>query len=389
MDISIISLIIMLPVCFIVGWFLGRVDMKSLMKQAKQIPQRIFDGVDALVDSKTGVARDELKEVVEQEPQLIDLQLSLGRLYRKRGENDLAIKLHNKLLRSQFVLSDDTKDKIRLELAKDFQKAGLIDRSESTLRSLLNSEFYSHQALEMLLLIYQQDKNWQDAIDTARKLATSDIAFHTEVAQFYCELAQEYLTKSDFAGAESYINKALETNKKCVRANILLGEVYFTQEQYQKAIEIWQKIEKQNYLYIPFVITKMYDAYQKLNMIKEFLTLIMGYVKLYPELNMHNFVYKILSLHNSQDSLVEYLRNAMSQKPNSRVAALLIEARSDDIITPEGKLDATQVKNLLIKYDESFSHYSCGCCSFKSKTYFWQCPACYSWESISPNNPEV
>lgn len=387
MDILVIWLLIT-PLFFAFGWFAGRIDMKSLMKQAKRVPQRLFDGIDAMVDNKTGVARDELKQVIDQEPQLIDLQFSLGRLYRKRGENDLAIKLHTKLLSSQFVLSNDIKDKIRLELAKDFQKAGLIDRAESTLVQLLNSEFYSHQALELLLLIYQQDKNWQDAIDTARKLATSDISFHTEVAQFNCEIAQEDIIKSDYTSAQKHIDYALETNRKCVRANILLGEIYFNLENYAESIRVWQLIEKQNFQYIPFVISKMFEAYQRLNMIKEFLNLIKGYTKLYPQLNMQEFVYKTLATHDTHEETIEYLRNAILHKPSAKIAALLIEARSDALVTQEGKNDAAQIKNLLLKYDEKHSQYNCGCCNFKSKTFFWQCPACYEWESISPSNTE-
>lgn len=385
MDILVVWLIIT-PLFFAFGWLAGRIDMKSLMKQAKQVPERIFDGVDALVDNKTGLARDELQQIVSREPQLIDLQFSLGRLYRKKGENDLAIKLHTQLLSSQFVINTETKEKIKLELAKDFQKAGLIDRAETTLLQLLNSELYSHQALQLLLLIYQQDKNWNEAIATARKLATSDVSYHTEVAEFNCELAQEAIIKSDFAMAKEFINKALHTNRQCVRANILLGELYFIQERYEDAISAWQLVEKQNYQYIPFVVEKMYEAYNKIDKQKEFITLLMGYAKLYPQINLHEMVVNILTANHEQQEAVNYLRQAMLiNKKSAKIAALLIEARLEELVTEAGKKDAERVKNVLLSYNEQYALYSCGCCNFKSKTFFWQCPACYGWESISPN----
>ena len=236
MDALIIWLIIT-PLFFAFGWFAGRIDIKVLVRQAKQVPQRLFDGIDAMVENKTGLARDEIQQVIDQEPQHIDLQLSLGKLYRKRGENDLAIKLHTKLLKSQFVLSDNVKDKIQVELAKDFQRAGLIDRAENILVKLVDSQYYAHQALELLLLIYQQDKNWTEAINTAKKLASSDIAFNTEIAQFNCELAQEAIIRSNYDGALEFINTALKINRNCVRANILLGELYFNQEHNIQAID--------------------------------------------------------------------------------------------------------------------------------------------------------
>ena len=387
MDLLIIWLIIT-PLFFAFGWIAGRIDMKVVLKQAKQLPQRIFDSVDAMVDGKTGIAKDEIKQVVEQEPQFVDLQFSLGRLYRKRGENDLAINLHSKMLTSQYIFSEETKDKIRLELAHDFQRAGLIDRSESLLINLLNSQIYGHEALQMLLIIYQQDKNWQGAIDITKKLSSSDYSYHVEVAEFNCELAQGEIIKSNYAKAIEYTKTALEVNRKCVRANILLGEVYFNQEKYAEAIQTWQLIEKQNYNYLPLVIDKIFEAYVRLDQIKECLTLIKGYVTLFPNLNMHDFIYRKLLNYDTFDATVDYLRKAMIATPNSKIAALLIDAQLNLLTTIEGKADAERVKTLLLKYNDKLSSYNCGCCNFKSKTFFWQCPACYSWESISPNNIE-
>lgn len=387
MDLLIIWLIIT-PLFFAFGWIAGRIDMKVVLKQAKQLPQRIFDSVDAMVDNKTGIATDELKQVVEQEPQFVDLQFSLGRLYRKRGENDLAINLHSKMLTSQYIFSDETKDKIRLELAQDFQRAGLIDRAESLLINLLNSQIYGHEALKMLLLIYQQDKNWREAIDTTKKLSTSDYSYHIEVAQFNCELAQEALIKSHYDKAIEYTATALEVNRKCVRANILLGETYFNQENYSAAIGTWQLIEKQNYNYLPLVIDKMFEAYVRMDQIKECLQLIKGYVTLFPNLNIHDFIYRKLLNYDTYEGTVDYLRKIMTAAPSSKVAALLIDAQLNQLTTIEGKADAERVKTLLLKYNDKLSSYNCGCCNFKSKTFFWQCPACYSWESISPNNIE-
>ena len=384
MDILVIWLLIT-PLFFAFGWFAGRIDMKVVVTQAKLMPQRIFDSIEALVENKTGIATDELKQVVEQEPQLVELQFSLASLYRKRGENDLAIKLHSKLLSSQYIFSNETKDKVRLELAQDFQKAGLIDRAESILLKLLNSQIYSHQALELLLSIYQQDKNWIDAIDTAKKLATSDFSFHTEVAQFNCELAQEAIIKSAHEKAIEYVEKALETNRKCVRANLLLGEVYFNLENYAEAIRIWQLVEKQNYHYLPLVVDKMFEAYLRSGKIKECLILIKGYVTLHPQLNMHDFIYQKLLNYDSREATIEYLRQAMAATPNSKIAALIVDINLGKVSSLETRNDAERVKTLLLKYNDKLSYYHCGCCNFKSKTFFWQCPACYSWESISPN----
>jgi lipopolysaccharide biosynthesis regulator YciM len=377
------------PLFFAFGWFAGRIDMKTVVKQAKSLPKRLFDSLDALIENKTGVASDNICDIIEQEPQLTELQLSLGKLYRSRGENDLAIKLHNKLLNSQYLFSGEEKDNVRLELARDFQHAGLIDRAETLLLKLVNSELYSHKAQDLLLDIYQQDKNWKDAIETAKRLATSDYSYHTEVAQFNCELAQESLIKSDNEEASKFIQNALEINRKCVRANLLLGELYFNQEDHDNAIKTWQLIEKQNHLYLPMVVEKMFDSYTRLNKTKEGLTLIRGYAALYPKLNFSDFLYqKILTLENS-DAALDYLRDTIRNQATSKVAALIMDIyinRSD--LRPEIRPDAEVIKSILLKYNEKLSNFRCGRCNFKSKTFFWQCPACYEWESINPNDSE-
>ncbi len=389
MNITVLWLLVT-PLFFAFGWFAGRIDMKTVIKQAKSLPKRLFDSLDALIESKTGVASDNICDIIEQEPQLTELQLSLGKLYRSRGENDLAIKLHNKLLNSQYLFSHDQKDNVRLELAKDFQHAGLIDRAETLLLKLVNSELYSHKAQDLLLDIYQQDKNWKDAIETAKRLATSDYSYHTEVAQFNCELSQEALIKSDNDEAMKFINHALEINRKCARANLLLGELYANTDDHENAIKTWQLIEKQNHLYLPMVVEKIFDSYVRLNKTKEGLTLIRGYATLYPKLNFSDFLYqKLLMLENS-DAALDYLRDTIRNQPTSKVAALIIDSyinRSE--LRPEIRPDAEVIKTILLKYNEQLSNFRCGRCNFKTKTFFWQCPACYEWESINPNNSEV
>jgi lipopolysaccharide biosynthesis regulator YciM len=378
------------PLFFAFGWIAGRIDMKTVIKQAKTLPKRIFDSFDALIDSKTGVASDHIRDIIELEPQIIELQLSLGKLYRNRGENDLAIKLHNKLLNSQYIFSSEQKDQVRLELAKDFQHAGLVDRAENLLLKLGKSELYSTIAQDILLDIYQQDKNWQDAIETAKKLARSDYNYHTEVAQFNCELAQEASIKSDYSKALQHLNTALEINRKCVRANILIGEIYFAQNEFEQAITTWQLIEKQNYLYIPMIINNLFEAYINLNKTKEGLTLIKGYAKIYPNLNLADFVSSKLLQYDSIEESIDYLQHAIRVQPNSKIASLLIDSYiNHNDLSDSIKNGAVLIKDILIKYNEKLANYRCGRCNFKSKTFFWQCPACYEWESINPNNSET
>jgi lipopolysaccharide biosynthesis regulator YciM len=394
-----IWMLVILPIFFALGWIAGRIDMKIVVKQAKQLTGLIYSSIDALVDNKTATASNELQQLVEQEPHNIDTHFALGKLYRKRGENDLAIKLHTNMLNSQFILgSQDLKQKVLLELAKDFQNAGLIDRAESYLLQLVNSKIYAHDAMESLLLIYQQDKNWLEAISIATQLATSDYTFHVEISHFYCELARQQIIHSNYAQALNYLEKVETLNRKCVRASILEGDIYYAQGEYRKAIAAWSKIENQNYLYIPTVLNSLFQAYAHLDLVKQGLNLLKGYAKLYPGLNLYEALYFKMLDYDSPEEILECLHYAMLHRPNARLAALIINFYNHHYFQTykisdlkimmninSYKKDMDSIHNLCLKYHDEHSFYRCGCCGFKVKTFFWQCPACYSWDSISPN----
>jgi lipopolysaccharide biosynthesis regulator YciM len=379
------------PIFFTLGWIAGRIDMKTVINQAKQMPKKLYQAIDFLIEHKTGIASDNLKDIILKEPQLTELQLSLGKLYRSRGENDIAIKTHTKLLNSQFLLNPEERENVILELAKDFHNAGLIDRAENLLTKLIDSERYSNKAQELLLNIYQQDKNWLDAISMANKLTSSDYSFHTEVAQFNCELALDAMIKSNLDSAKSYLKKALETNKKCARANIILGDVYKIENLHEQAIQTWQHIEKQNYLYLPMVTEKIFDSYIELNKIKEALILIEGYLTLYPNLTISENLFIKLQNFIDKDKLLSFLKNSIKNKSGnpSKLAFFILEIYNNSQLLPKDlKQDIEIIKQLLNNYNNKLSRYKCRMCNFKSETFFWQCPACYEWESITSNPSE-
>lgn len=156
-------LIALLPfICFALGWFAARIDMKAVLKQAKSIPTGFYASLEALVDRNTGKAARELAEVADLQPQSYDLNLTLGKLYRSRGENDKAIRL----LKTLGELPDtvgDKKQRALFELGKTYQSAGLVDRAEQIFLSLQDGNM-AKGAREHLLHIYQQDRDWEKAI---------------------------------------------------------------------------------------------------------------------------------------------------------------------------------------------------------------------------------
>ena len=378
--------IILLPVFFAMGWFAARVDMKSVLKHAKSVPVGFFQSLDALVDRNTGKAARLLAEVSDQRPDSYDLSLTLGKLYRQRGENDRAIHMHRALLDSPDTVGDK-RERVLYELGQNYQSAGLVDRAEQIFLSLHDGNM-AKEARQVLLNIYQQDRDWEKAISTAQLLSHDEQTYQFEIAQFYCELAQAALFKSQFDQARMYIEKALAANKKCTRANMILGDIEQKQGHYAAAIEAYGAIEKQNHAYLSMVGERLYDAYDGLGKPQEGLNVLVGYVQTFPQLDLINVVYdKSLLLHGEQKANQTALE-LVRQKPDLAGVYRLLGLQISDM-NPAWKSDVDMMRTVMSRQLQKSIMYRCRNCHFKSQVFFWHCPACNKWETFTPNRIEV
>ncbi|MBP6115120.1 MAG: lipopolysaccharide assembly protein LapB [Neisseriaceae bacterium] len=378
--------IILLPIFFGMGWFAARVDMRAVLKQAKAVPIGFYKSLDALVDGKTDVAARALSEVVQAHPTAFELQMTLGKLYRKRGENDKAIRLHQALLESADIVAD-RRQQVLFELGENFQSAGLVDRAEQIFNGLLDGNM-GKLSRQVLLSIYQQDRDWEKAIEMARTLSHDEQTYQFEIAQFYCELAQMTLFQSDLVKARYYVAQALEANKKCARANMILGDIEQKAQNHQAAIEAYSAIEKQNAEYLSMVGERLYDAFDALGKPEEGLALLEGYVRTFPQLDLIDVIYQKTLLLQGEAQASETVRQLVQLRPtlNGVYRLLGVNIPQTDLLW---RVDADLVRTVVGKYAQKATMYRCKRCNFKSQVFFWHCPACNEWESYSPNRVEI
>ncbi|MDC7692149.1 lipopolysaccharide assembly protein LapB [Vogesella indigofera] len=379
--------LLLFPAFFGLGWLAARVDMRAVLKQAREVPAGFYKGLDALVDDKTDVAARSLAEVARAHPQALEVQLSLGKLYRRRGENDRAIRLHQQVLELP-DLSNEQKAQVRFELSQDFHKAGLVDRAEEILVKLLPSQTMGRAAREQLLSIYQQDRDWEKAVATARELRSDAHSFQHEVAQFFCELAQGALYQSDYDKARRYVQEAFAANRKCVRASILLGDIEVAVGQPEAGIAAWQAIEKQNYEYLAMVAERLFDAYESLGKAAEGIALLRGYQRTFSQLELTDLLYQKVATYEGEAKALEAVREAVHARPNLLGVYRLVEAQMDEL-SPEGRMDAEVARALIMKHAQRLTVHRCKRCNFRSRAFFWHCPACGEWESFTPNRSET
>lgn len=378
--------IILLPVFFAMGWFAARVDMKTVLKQAKTVPTGFYASLDALVDKNTGKAARNLAEVIDQQQGTYDLNLTLGKLYRQRGENDKAITMHKTLLQSPDTVGEK-RERVLYELGLNYQSAGLVDRAEQIFLEIQNGNM-AKQANEVLLNIYQQDRDWQKAIATAQLLTHDEQTYQFEIAQFYCEMAQAALFHNNLPQAREHVQAALNANKKCTRANMILGDIEQKQGNFGAAVAAYTAIESQNHAYLSMVGERIFDAYQAQNKARQGLDVLIGYAKTFPALDLINVIYeKSLLLDNEQTAnqrAIELIR----AKPDLNGMYRLLGLQMSDL-NPQWKADADMMRGVLGRQLQKAVMYRCRHCHFKSQVFFWHCPACNKWETFTPNKIEV
>jgi lipopolysaccharide assembly protein B len=374
------------PLFFGLGWLAARIDIRQLVSESRSLPRAYFKGLNFLLNEKPDEAIEAFIEVVKVDPETIELHFALGSLFRRRGETERAIRMHRNLVERGDLLPEQ-RLQATYELGQDFLKAGLLDRAEETFAKMRDTS-YANSALRFLLDIYQQEKDWPKAIETARDIEKhSGDMWQKEIANFYCELAAGELTHSRPESALGYLEEALKANRKCVRANVILGQHLFAQGEYAAAIEAWKKIEQQQPTYLALIAEPMIDAYKRLGNKPEGLTLIRGYLASYPSLNLLDVAFQATLEADGADAAYRLVRDELKRNPTLLGLDRLLEARLVTAL-PEQRHDIEMVKSLVQSHTRRLSRYRCDNCGFKARQFFWQCPACQGWETYPPKRTE-
>src|ERR1700687_3857758 len=205
------------PLFFSLGWLAARIDIKHLLTESRALPRSYFKGLNFLLNEQPDKAIEAFIEVVKVDPETVELHFALGSLFRRRGEYDRAIRMHQNLV-DRADLASEQRLTALYELAQDYLKAGFLDRAEEVFLKLEGTS-YEQSALKFLLEIYEQEKDWLKAIDASRRMdAVTGQSSQREIAHFYCELAQSEMTHSRPEQARAQLQEALNVNRKCVRA---------------------------------------------------------------------------------------------------------------------------------------------------------------------------
>ena len=370
------------PLFFGLGWVAARIDIRQIVSESRALPSSYFKGLNFLLNEQPDKAIEAFIEVVKVDPETIELHFALGSLFRRRGEYDRAIRMHQNLLERP-GLGADQKLIALAELGQDYLKAGILDRAEEAFRKLEKSP-QAAAARRHLLEIYEQEKDWDRAIEMT-KLVQPD---PRDLAQYYCELAAAESAESRPDAARRHLETALEANRKCVRASMLLGDLDKSQGDVDHAMEHWKRVESQNPAYLALVAQRLLDAYRDAGRAEEGLTLLTGYLERYPSLDLLDTVFQHTLEAKGPEQAYALVRDEFKRNPTLLGLDRLLEAQIIAAGSPDKRRDLELVRSLVHGHTRRLARYRCETCGFKARQFHWRCPACGGWETYPPRRTE-
>jgi lipopolysaccharide biosynthesis regulator YciM len=373
---------LLLPLAAAASWFLARKGTdRRRGAQVDRLRSTYFRGLNYLLNEQQDKAIEVFLQIAEVDSDTVETQLALGNLFRRRGEVDRAIRVHQALV-SRPTLSSEQKTQAMLELGEDFMRAGLLDRAETLFADLVGAG--APRALAHLVAIYQQERDWHKAIEHARRLEEVTGESHArEIAQFHCELAEQALARGDPHEARRQIDEAFAIEPGSVRALILSARIALDAGDAQTAARAYEQVVEQDIEFVPEVLQPMLSTLSSLGEAQRAENVLRSLIERYPGISPVLALTRLIEARDGIEAAAGFLADQLRRRPSVRGLGALIEleARRD------GHRDGaalTLLGELARQLAEGHAVYRCTRCGFGARSYHWQCPGCKNWASVRP-----
>lgn len=364
------------------GWFLSRLKCHRSSSAHRPPSRDYYRGLNSLINNKADDAIESFIKALEINTDTIPAYLALADLFRRKGEYDRAIEMHQTLLARSDLLKEDF-IRIQLSLARDYCSVGLMERAESLLQSVISEnprDEQRHNARCQLAKLYESQREWELALKTTLKLPDSkraDIAH--EMAHYACELAC-LVVDSNTLHTESWLKQALRLDPTCVRANLMWAEHRMQRHAWRGAIKHLKEVSDQQPKMIPETLPMLSKCYQELGNSDAYAVYLDQCLAVTPSTTVWIERAKIIEHASDIETAVAYMIDALKKHPSLRGFDYLIELqlKQSDIDEHERlKILSDLTRQLTL----SKPHYQCHQCGYESKQLYWQCPSCQSWDS--------
>jgi lipopolysaccharide biosynthesis regulator YciM len=382
-----IWLLLLLPLAAGSGWIGAARALSQRRRREDSLPSAYFKGLNFLLNEQHDKALEVLVVALEQDKDTVDVQLALGSLFRKRGELQRATQVHQNLV-ARTQLDEGQKLQALYELAQDYYKAGLLDRAEHLLVEIGGVEELEESAQQLLLQIYEREKEWENAIKVAKNLESFDRkSLAGVIAQYHCELAENAIAEGQYDSALGRIEEALSIDGRCVRAIIQAGRVKAIQGDHRGAIGEWIKgVDHQSEL--PEEIAKLIqNSYRTIGALDEYREFLTSMLKTHDDIRVVLALTEYFRDREGGDIAEAFLLDRIRSNPSVPGLHRLIQLRLSKTEFPDNR-DLGLLEKLIGGIAAEESGYECRHCGFRGKVMRWQCPGCRSWNTTQIRRQE-
>lgn len=374
---------LLLPIAAFYGWYMGvrSVHQKKQTKENK-LSRDYVKGLNFLLSDQPDKAVDHFIALLEVDSETIETHLALGNLFRQRGEVERSIRIHQNLI-ARPSLTREQRDLAMLQLGRDFYQAGLFDRSEEIFVQLQLSPEYKQDALENLLRIYQQLKDWKEAVSVTEALnkITKSKGKPRTLAYLYCSLATEL---EDEKQQVKLYKKALQVFPACVKASLALCDFYQRENQPEQALQILQGIPEVDIDFSEVILEKLLLLHQQLGSEEELITYLYHIISLGAGASSVILLSKLIAQFRSVDKAQSFMLQELRRNPTMKGFSQLMEYQLSLSESKNEQESVSFLQKLVVEQIKLRPHYRCQKCGYSTNSLHWLCPSCKSWGRIKP-----
>ncbi|WP_242521837.1 lipopolysaccharide assembly protein LapB [Motiliproteus sp. SC1-56] len=379
-------LIVPLVLALAIGWLLGRRDRRKqqLENYTERLRHEYFSGLNHLIDNNTDEAIESFISALKYNSETVPIRLALGTLFRRRGEVQRSIQLHQEVLALPSLTAKESVQ-VQLALAHDYMAAGLLDRAENLLLELLGegSREDRDTTVRLLIDLYQQEKEWHKALKVAELLSDDDGALGTRLAHYHCELARVALQRREWQEARKHIKGALQEDPDCVRASLLNAELEMTEERWKAAIKSLKSVPLQDPAFVSETVPLLAECYRRLNATGELRRYLEQTFEYAPSTTAMLLVADEIAREQGDYQAGAYITEQLKLRPSvkgfNRLIDLHLKHAGESARESLGVL-----RGLTGQLEQSKPVYHCRNCGFSGQTLHWQCPSCQGWGEVRP-----
>ena len=364
------------------GWAMGRFEERDEEDAPPPLNIDYLKGLNFLLNEQTDQALEHFLRMVRVDDKTIETHFALGSLFRRRGEIDRAIRIHQNII-ARPDLATAQRDQALYSLAKDYLGAGLLDRAEKLFVRLAQGSRFQVQALEALRGIYEQEREWEKAIDAGQRLEVlGGRSLALQIAHYHCELAEAAAAQGDYASARRFVKKAQAGRPRTMRGALTRAHIARDMNDSKTALKLYHRIIDENTYLIAEALPEIVAIYEKENATKDLESALQALLTKNPE-RASLVAYTAINNNLSGIPVIdECVEQYMLNEPTLGEFVELQQLLSGDTESADAAL--AKVRNALSKLASATPRYQCQECGFSSQRLLWQCPSCRNWETQRP-----